>query len=445
MNTMQAITQTRYLADFDLDQQVGANEPVAIRQLRRRAIERFDVLGFPTIRHEDWRNTSVSAIAKTPFEIASGEPDLIAGALHIYHGAIRLVFVNGRFAPGLSDTGELPLGSTIGSLAEALKQTPELVEPHWGRYARFDEHSFAALNTAFGRDGAFIHLPRGVVVERPIHLLFLASVGEQPGVSYPRNLIVAGENSQVTIIENYIAATEGVYFTCPLTEVVVGAGAVIDHYKLQCESPDAFHISTTQVQMERASRFASLSISVGAALARNDVNAVLDAEGIECTLNGLYMVKDGQHVDNHLRVDHAKPHCASHQVYKGILDGKSRAVFNGNIHVHPDAQKTDAKQTNRNLLLSREALVHTNPQLEIFANDVKCSHGSTVGQMDSEALFYLRSRGLSAADARGLLTYAFASDMFEQIKVKALRTELEEFLFTWLPDNTVRHPYEIDG
>ena len=225
--------------------------------------------------------------------------------------------------------------------------------------------------------------------------------------------------------------------TSPVTEVVAGANAVIDHYKLQRESTDAIHMATFQIHQERDSNVSSHSISWGGGLVRNDVNAVLDGEGCESTLNGLYMVEGEQQIDNHMRVDHAKPHCDSHELYKGILEGKARAVFNGLIHVHPDAQKTDAKQTNRNLLLSKEALVNSHPQLEIFADDVKCTHGSTTGHLDDIAVFYLRSRGIGEEAARSLLTYAFAADIVERIKVGAVRRELEEFLFRRLPKGEV--------
>ncbi|HSU81783.1 MAG TPA: Fe-S cluster assembly protein SufD, partial [Thermoanaerobaculia bacterium] len=250
-------------------------------------------------------------------------------------------------------------------------------------------------------------------------------------LSFPRNLFVADEGSQTTIVETY--AGEGAYFTSPVTELYAGPGAVVDHYKVQRESLAAFHMATFQVQGERASVPSSHSISIGGALVRNDVNAVLDGEGIDCILNGLYFGDGRQVVDNHMRVEHAKPHCASHELYKGVLDGKSRAVFNGLIHVHKGAQKTDAKQSNRNLLLSRDAIANSNPQLEIYADDVKCTHGSTVGQLDEDAVFYLRSRGIGAEAARSLLTYAFASDIVERIKVEPVRRDLEEFLFARLP------------
>jgi Fe-S cluster assembly protein SufD len=312
----------------------------------------------------------------------------------------------------------------VASLAEVLEKAPDKVEPWLGQYARFDDHPFVALNTAFLRDGALVWVPRGVIVEKPIHLMFVSS--STGIVTFPRNLFVAGENSQVTLVETY--AGEGAYFTCPVTELVAGPASVVDHYKLQVESRQAFHMATFQIEAERSCAPSSHSISIGGALVRNDVNAVLDGEGIDCILNGLYLGEGRQVIDNHMRVEHARPHCASHELYKGVLDGAARSVFNGLIHVHPGAQKTDAKQSNRNLLLSASAIANSNPQLEIFADDVKCTHGSTVGQLDEDAIFYLRSRGIGEEAARSLLTYAFASDIVERIK---------ELLFARLPQGEV--------
>ncbi|HTG31911.1 MAG TPA: Fe-S cluster assembly protein SufD [Thermoanaerobaculia bacterium] len=424
----------RYLAEFERFRRERAGEPAGLQALRRAAIERFADLGFPTLRQEEWRLTNVAPIVQGTFHWPQGDPGAVAPGLiapHVFDAAARLVFVDGRFSPRLSSVGELPAGTIVASLAEILARSPGLVEPWLARSAKFDRHPFVALNTAFLSDGAFLYIPRGAVTG-PIQLLFL-SAGEagRATLSFPRNLFVADESSQTTIVETY--AGEGAYFTSPVTELFAGPGAVIDHYKVQRESLAAFHMATFQVQGERACVPSSHSISIGGALVRNDVNAVLDGEGIDCILNGLYFGDGRQVVDNHMRVEHAKPHCASHELYKGVLDGKSRAVFNGLIHVHKGAQKTDAKQSNRNLLLSRDAIANSNPQLEIYADDVKCTHGSTVGQLDEDAVFYLRSRGIGAEAARSLLTYAFASDIVERIKVVPVRRDLEEFLFARLP------------
>ncbi|MEK7341221.1 MAG: Fe-S cluster assembly protein SufD, partial [Candidatus Binatota bacterium] len=290
------------------------------------------------------------------------------------------------------------------------------------------EHAFVALNTALMRDGAFVYVPAGEMVKEPIQLLFISVAGKEATVSHPRNLIVIGRGGQATVVESYCGVEEEIYFTNAVTEIVVGENGVGEHYKVQREGGKAFHIATLQARLERNSNFSSHSISLGGALVRNEVNAVLDGEGGECTLNGLYMVSGGQHVDNHTRIDHVKAHCNSRELYKGVLDGKSRGVFSGKIYVHEGAEKTDAKQTNNNLLLSQEALIDTKPQLEIYNNDVKCAHGSTIGQLDQDAIFYLRSRGISREDARNLLTYAFASDVISRIRIDPMRAQMDELL-----------------
>ncbi len=428
-----------YLADFDrFQRELPAAEPAFVHTLRLRGLERFTALGFPNNKQEEWRLTNVAPIAQGTFHRAGSDPNAIDPeqiAPFDFPAAARLVFVDGRFSNRLSSIAELPPGVIVTSLAEALTTNPALVEPWLGRLAGFEQQPFVALNTAFLRDGAFIHVSRGAA-SGLIHLLFLSSSEEgRPTVSYPRNLLIAGENSQLTVVETY--AGTGAYFNCPVTEMVAGPNSVVDHYKVQRESREAFHVATFQVQGERASVPRSHSISLGGGLVRNDVNAVLAGEGIDCILNGLYLADGRQHVDNHMRVEHAKPHCASHELYKGVLDGKARAVFNGLIHVHPGAQKTDAKQSNRNLLLSRDAVANSNPQLEIYADDVKCTHGSTVGQLDEDAVFYLRSRGIGEEAARSLLTWAFASDIVERIQVAPVRKDLEEFLFARLPKGEV--------
>src|SRR6202163_2121384 len=404
-----------YLADFEIYNRERLDEPAFVRALRRAGLERFATLGFPTTRQEEWRLTNVAPIAHGTFHRSQGDPNAIAPeqiAPYDFPAAARLVFVDGHFSSRLSSTAEtatLPAGVVVTSLAAALAATPGLVEPWLGQLAGFEQQPFVALNTAFLGDGAFIYIPRGAT-SGLIHILFLSSSEDgRATVSYPRNLFVAGENSQLTVVEPY--AGTGAYFNCPVTELVAGPNSVVDHYKVQRESREAFHVATFQVQAERDSVPRSHSISLGGGLVRNDVNAVLAGEGIDCILNGLYLVDGRQHVDNHMRVEHAKPHCSSHELYKGVLDGKGRAVFNGLIHVHPGAQKTDAKQSNRNLLVSREAVANSNPQLEIYADDVKCTHGSTVGQLDADAVFYLRSRGISRVEARALLTFAFANDI----------------------------------
>ena len=370
-----------------------------IDRIREEARQRFGDLGFPTTHDEDWRFTSVAPIARTQFEPCGAGPRPAAASQ------------------------AAPPGVEISKLSEA---PPELIEAHLARYASYQTNAFVALNTANFQDGLLIRIPKGAVIEEPIELIIQSSANGHPTVSHPRILILAGADSQATIIESY-TGNGGAYFTNPVTEIVAGDHAVIDHYKLQTEGARAFHVSTLQVQVGRDTNFRSHSLSFGGALVRNDVNAVL-SEGCECTLNGLYLAAGEQHIDNHTSIDHAKPHAASHELYKGILEGHSRAVFNGKILVRKDAQKTDAKQTNKNLVLSEDAVIDTKPELQILADDVRCTHGATIGQLDPEAIFYLQSRGIGLADARNLLIFAFARDIVDRIKVVPLREQLERIL-----------------
>lgn len=430
-----------YLSSFsEFERSRSSDEPGWIHPFRRAALENVTRLGFPTTHDEEWRFTSVAPITRTLFKLAvASEKPLTAERLKQFTfgtwPGIQLVFVDGFYVAELSSLPPLPQGMAAGSLAEALKKPASLLEAHLARYAEVSKEVFAALNTAFLSDGAFVYIPKGTAVKDPIHLLFV-STGErpEPAVSHPRTLIYADASSQVEIIESYAGLGSGVYFTNAVTEVVAGENATIDHYKLQRESLEAFHIGTVQLQLERSANVSTQSISLGGSLVRNHVNAVLNGEGSEATLNGFYLVNGNQHVDNHTSIDHAKPHCSSHELYKGILDGRARGVFNGRIIVRPDAQKTDSKQTNRNLILSEDALVNTNPQLEIYADDVKCTHGATIGQLDADALFYLRSRGIDLDSARHLLTYAFAGDFIQRLKIEPLRVELERTLFARLAE-----------
>jgi len=437
-------TRTAWLADFErFARQADGEAPASVVELRRRGIQRFEALGFPTLQQEEWRFTNVAPIVRTAFrraEPGSHEADGVTPAAlepFLYPDLHRLVFVDGFFVPALSDLHELPEGVLAGGLAQALEAHPERVEPFLGEIARTEEHPFAALNTAFLQDGAFLSIPRNTVVETPFHLVFVSTVHDQPRASMPRNLFVLGENSQSLVVESYVTLGTGGHFTCSVTEVEAGPAAVIDHYRVQQESREAFHMAMFQIHQERDANVRSHTVTIGGAIVRNDTGVVLDGEGGDCTLNGLYVINGTQMVDNHMRVEHAKPHCDSYELFKGILDQKARAVFNGRIYVHPGAQKTDAKQSSRNLLLSSDALVNSNPQLEIFADDVKCTHGSTVGQLDRDAVFYLRSRGIAERAAQSILTYAFASDIIERIKVDPVREELAEFLFTRLPEGEV--------
>ena len=426
-------TENSYLRDF-----TGGNSgsvapgPDWLLNLRQSAAARFGELGFPTRRDEEWRFTNVTPIAETPFTLAGkAESAMTADALDHYTyagmGGTQLVFVNGHFQAGLSSQ-EFPAGVTVSTLSAAMEDNPALIEAHLGRYAKFTTQAFVALNTAALEDGAFVHLSRSAAVDAPIHLLFLSTPHGGPTISHPRTLVIAEENAQATLVESYSGTPDAVYFTNAVTEVVAAENAVIDHYKVQRESVKAYHVATMQLHLARSANFSSHSVGLGGLLVRNDANAYLGGEGIECTLNGVYLGNDRQLIDNHTEIDHAMPHCNSHEIYKGILDGHSRGVFNGKIFVREDAQKTDAKQTNQTLLLSPTAQIDTKPQLEIFADDVKCTHGATIGQLSDEALFYLRARGIPKDNARALLTYAFASDIVSRIKVDAIRAQLDQVL-----------------
>ena len=427
-----------YLANFEVfEKDLNGEATSHIHTIRKDAIARFAEVGFPTTRDEEWKYTDVSPLVRVPFKPVLGRPRdsltlreidqfLVPGRAKLELN--RLVCVNGHFSETLSSMASLPPGVRMGSLAAAMKNDAGLLEHHLARYAHYGDNAFTALSTAFLQDGIFISIPDGLIVDAPIHLLFVSTRSDTEFVSYPRVLIIVGRNCQVSFLESHGSMTDSTYLTNAVAEIVLGENAVVEYDRIQNESDRAFHVSSTRIHQARSSTFTSNAISLGGALVRNNVTAVLDGEGGECTLNGLYMAAGEQHVDNHTAIDHAKPHCASHELYKGILDGKSRAVFNGKIFVRKEAQKTDAKQTNKNLVLSDDATIDTKPQLEIFANDVKCTHGATIGQLDEDAIFYLRSRGIGLDSARDLLIYAFASDIIARVKVDALREQLERIL-----------------
>jgi len=391
--------------------------PAWLQPLRQAAFARFADLGFPTTRNEEWRFTNVNAIARATFAPAGRG----ATQIRLPKGPLQLVFANGHL---LTRPEGLPKGLEVGGFAD----DPGTVEKHLGKYASFQENAFVALNTAMTQDGALIRVARGAVIPEPIEIFYVTTAAEEPIATHPRALFLIDANAQCTIVERYLGVGEGVYFTNAVTEIVAADGAVVDHYKVQQEAISAYHVGTTQASIGPSANFSSTSISLGGALVRNDANAVLSG-GSEGTLNGLYIVNGAQHVDNHTIIDHTQPHANSHEVYKGILDGKSHAVFNGKIFVRKDAQKTDSKQTNKNLVLSDDAVVDTKPELQILADDVRCTHGATIGQLDAEALFYLQSRGIGKREAQSLLTFAFAKDVVDRIKVQSLRDSLEQILF----------------
>lgn len=388
---------------------------------------------------EDWRFTNLAPLLKTTFQPAQDTQARVAAqglAPYVFprgDDGFRLVFVNGRFEAALSSLAGLPDGVRVQSLADALANDRALVEPHLARYEDFRHEAFSALNTAFLTDGAFVSIPRGLVMEQPIHALYVSVPGAVPTATHPRNLILAGDESQVTVAEDYVTIGEGAHLSNGVTELVVGGGGVVSHYHIQRESRHAFHVASLRSQQARSSSVTSHTVLLGGALTRRNIHPVLAGEGGECLINGLFMANGRQHMDNYMKVEHASAHCDSRQFYKGILDGQSHGVFHGRIIVHKDAQKTDAKQTNMNLLLSDDAQIDTKPQLEIYADDVKCTHGATIGQIDEEAIFYLRSRGISEGSARALLLHAFAGDMLQRMKMKAMRQHLERLVAEWIP------------
>ena len=399
-------------------------EPDAIARLRREAFDRFETLGWPTRQQEAWRLTDLSALQSIAFQRPT-DALVDAGTLPTLEGSThRLVFVNGRFAPGLSHVRELPDRALIASLGQALMTHPERIEPHLDRLPGLEQHPFAALNTAFWEDGAVVHLPRGTVIEEPIHLVFYAAAGDMR--LHPRLLVVLEDAAQATVVVEYRGA--GRALNAPLAELDLGAGALLHYHQIQEEAPQAFHLGAIRVRQDRASEVNLHLISVGGQLARTDLAVLLDGEGASCSLNGLTLARDQQYGDYHVRVEHAQPHGTSEQRFKSVLDGKARSVFDGMIYVCPGAQKTDARQTSRNLLLSRQAQAHSNPRLEILADDVKCGHGSTTGFLDPDAEFYLRARGIPAAQARALLVHAFANDNLNQIRLTPLRERLARLL-----------------
>ena len=425
-----------YVSAFKRGYQNGSvNGAPWLSALRKAAILRFEELGFPSTKREEWKYTNVDPITSLTFERANGKRRPVS-AEEVFSCSFtdpaynRLVFINGRFVEQLSFLRGMPPGARVKSLAQVISEDCSVLEPHLGRYADHQEEGFVALNTAFLEDGAFVFVPRGQILEDPLYLIFVSTKDDKPIVSYPRNLLIFGEGSQSRVVESYIGLGMNAYFNDAVTEIIGNEDAVVDYYRLQREGDAGFHVGRVAAQLNRNCNFTAQTITLGGSLVRNNVYAVLDGEGAQCALNGLYLVDGDQHVDNYTQIDHVKPHGTSVELYKGILSGKGRGVFNGKIVVHKDAQKTDARQANKNLLLSAHAIVNTKPQLEIYADDVKCSHGSTIGQLDKDALFYLRSRGLDFESARSLLSYAFASEVVGRVKIPPMRARLDEYVLT---------------
>ena len=422
-----------YREDFDRQ----GSAPALLQTLRKQGMARFQALGFPTTKNEDWHFTSVAPIAERTFRPAAAGGVIDKADIDRFNfgesGWHTLVFVNGAFSKDLSSNAPLGDKVRVTSLAGAIKAGAVGIDSHMGKIATFEQHAFTALNTAFMNDGAFIEIGADAVIEQPIHLLFFS---DGVGVSHPRNLIVTARHSRATVIESYVSLGNSAYFTNSVTEISLGEGSHLDHYKLQRESESAFHVGTVQVRQARDSQLHSFSLAVGGSLARTNIYTSLDGDAATCTLNGLYLTDGAQHVDNQTSIEHIAPNCPSHELYKGVLDGRSHGVFNGKVYVHPEAQKTDGKQSNNNLLLSPTARVDTKPQLEIFADDVKCTHGATVGRLDELAMFYLNSRGIGPETARILLTYAFAADVLETIELEPLRVQLEKMVLARFVETT---------
>jgi Fe-S cluster assembly protein SufD len=401
----------QYVTRFEaLSGNGAAGDPGWLGDLRRDGIARFAEVGFPHSRLEEWRFTNVAPIAQTEFAPAPASSGTTVAdlAADIVIGGTDRVVVTG--------------------LAQAIGTHEDLVRAHLGRHARVDANPFTALNTAFIQDGAFVYVPRGAVVDRPIQLVFLTTAEDQPVLAHVRNLIVVERGAQASLIETYAGPPGAVYWTSAVTEMVIGENANVDTYRVQRESEQAFHTATSQSYQQRDSVFSHIPLVFGSALSRHDVNAVLDGQGAECTLNGLSVLHGRQHVDHHTTLEHAQPHCNSWEFFNGVYDERSRGVFNGRIIVRRPAQRTDSKQTNNNLLLSPDARADSQPQLEIYADDVRCTHGATLGPIEPKTMFYLQSRGLSPDEARQLLTYGFASEILGYVTLDALRERLDQLV-----------------
>jgi Fe-S cluster assembly protein SufD len=404
--------------------------------VRASAMERFEQLGFPTVHDEEWKYTNLASVSKQGFVPATRlETHSIDATRFVYPetAAAHLVVVNGFLSDELSNkTGleDIVAVDLLSAVADA--RYNKIARSYLARNAGYHDNGLAALNTAFVQSGLFLFIPKDIKVETPIQVTFLTDAGDPNTASFPRLLVVAEENSSATIIENFVSTREQQYFTNAIAEIVVKDGARLEHYRMQLESNDAFHVSLTSAELGRSSTYDTTSINMGARLARHDISVVMDHEGAECWVDGLYLVGTNQHSDTHSLIDHKQPHCNSHQLYKGILDDNGRAVFNGKVFVREGAQKTDAMQTNKNLLLSPQARVDTKPQLEIYADDVKCAHGAAVGQIDPEELFYLETRGLNPELGRSLLTYGFAEEVIGKIKIDSIRSQLDEVVLSQL-------------
>ncbi len=425
-------SQEQFLAAFRKRQPYRAASPGWLNDLRQSGISTFSKLGFPTPKSEEWRYTNLEPLARFQFDWdgdfeGMSEPDLLARAF-AHMDCARLVFFNGTYAPHLSVTDRLPPGVRLESLASLIRRDDPFLPTRLGQYASHRHQPLVALNTAFIGDGAVIVVPPGCRLAQPVQLIYVSNPGGRHAISQPRTLILLGPGSEAKIVESYVGAPQASYFCNAVTELISEDDSLAEHYRLQREGEAAFHTGTLEANLKRGAKLTAHAVTLSGALVRNDVHVSLTGEGAACVLNGLYVGADRQHIDNSTVIEHIKPRASSFELYKGLLNGSAHGVFNGKIVVHKDAQKSDARQVNKNLLLSEDAVVNTKPQLEIHADDVKCSHGSTIGQIDPDALFYLRSRGLGLAEARRLLSVAFAADVIGRIQLDFLRQRLNDYI-----------------
>ena len=414
-----------------------ANDPAWLLSARKAGISTFTELGYPTTADEDWRFTNVTPVTQLPFKPSLGAANAITaktleGKAFMGQATIKLVFVDGHYQPALSKLAPLPAGVVVQNLAEAIRSGHPSVQAHLAHYLRGESNAFAALNTAFFRDGLFVHVPDNVTVETPIHLLHYTSSTEAGAVAHLRNLIHVGKNAKATVIESFHGAEGGRYLTNQATEIVADQDAFVEHIKFQDEPETAYHLGSFHANIGKGAKVYAHSIALGAAISRNSIRTLFSGPRVDCILNGLYATRGQQIADHYMVVEHAQPHCNSHEYFNGILADKSRGVFHGRILVRPIAQKTDAKQTNKNLLLSDDATANSKPQLEIYADDVKCTHGATIGQLNDESIFYLRARGISLDKARRMLMKAFAGEIIERVQNFALREELDAIIWEHL-------------
>ena len=411
-----------YVGQFEsLQSSEDDQAPAWLKSLRREAFREFETLGFPTTRNEDWKYTNVAPIARQKFALAGRTGAETASSLVPDFPGLNFY---GGLCVGRAPSGEgLPDSIRVMSLASALRDSPELIEPHLNRQSAERPNGFVALNNAFLRDGGFVHVPAGAATPSPIVLSFAADSGPTPSMANPYNLIVLGEGARATVIEQY-GGGDGVYLTNAVTEIVIGPGARLDYFKVQAEGTRAYHVGTTNATLARNSEFSSFSLDIGARIGRNDLSVRLDGEGAACEMNGLYIASENHHVDNHTSVDHRSSFTPSRQLYKGVLAGSARGVFNGKVIARRGTHQVDAQQANNNLLISDKAMIDTKPQLEIFADDLKCSHGATVGQLDAEQIFYLASRGIGPGQAKRILTYGFATSIVAKVADSRIRDHL---------------------